>query len=448
MIKAILFDLDGVLVDAKDLHFRALNKALKAVGPEYVISRGEHVEIYEGLPTRTKLRMLTERKELPESAHDTVWSLKQVYTRELAEGLTYDERLRNVLFRLKWDGLRLYCVSNSVRRTVRELLERVGVLDLFDGTLSNEDVTKPKPDPEIYLLAMQSAGLEPSECLVVEDSPVGRHAATASGAFLFEVDGPGDVTYEAIQEAVDRTNCLLSTSRPNVVIPMAGAGSRFEKAGYTFPKPLVEVRGKPMVQVVVENLGLEGDYIFLVREEHYQKYQLHNLLGLIAPGCRVIRVEGLTEGAACTTLLASHAFDNDRPLVIANSDQFMEWNPDGFLRDMSAVDGGIVTHCSTHPKWSFVRLGEDGFVTQVAEKKPISDQATTGVYYWRRGSDYVKYAEQMVRKNIRVNGEFYVAPVFNEAIADGKKVSAVPCKRMWGLGTPEDLDLFLRERSR
>jgi dTDP-glucose pyrophosphorylase len=232
----------------------------------------------------------------------------------------------------------------------------------------------------------------------------------------------------------------------NVIVPMAGAGSRFAQAGYTFPKPLIEVNGKPMIQFVVENLNVEANYIFLVQEEHYEKYSLQYLLNLIAPNCTIVKVNGITEGAACTTLLAREYIDNGDPLLIANSDQFVEWNSNECLYAFNAdgIDGGIVTFESTHPKWSYARVGADGFVSEVAEKRPISNNATVGIYFWSRGSDYIKYAEQMINKNIRTNNEFYVCPVFNEAIGDGKKIRVKHVEKMWGLGTPEDLNYFLK----
>ena len=230
----------------------------------------------------------------------------------------------------------------------------------------------------------------------------------------------------------------------NILIPMAGAGSRFEKAGYTFPKPLIEVHGKPMIQKVVENINLDGRYIFIVQKEHYDRYALNYLLPLIAPGCEIVQVDEMTEGAACTTLLAKKFIDNDAPLITANSDQFIEFEESWHHNLSTNNDGNILTFKATHPKWSFAKV-QEGFVTEVAEKKPISDTATVGVYHWKKGSDYVKYAEQMISKNIRVNNEFYVCPVFNEAIQDGKNIGTIPIKRMWGLGTPEDLRTFLSD---
>ena len=161
----------------------------------------------------------------------------------------------------------------------------------------------------------------------------------------------------------------------------------------------------------------------------------------------IIPIEGITEGAACTTLLAKEIINNDNPLIIANSDQFVDWSSSEFMYKMQErnVDAGILTFKSTHPKWSFAKVDDNGYVTEVAEKNPISDIATVGIYYWKKGSDYVKYAEQMIEKNIRHNNEFYVCPVFNQAVEDGKKIITYDIDNMWGLGTPEDLEYFLKK---
>jgi dTDP-glucose pyrophosphorylase len=230
-----------------------------------------------------------------------------------------------------------------------------------------------------------------------------------------------------------------------IVVPMSGNGQRFKDAGYPIIKPLIDVNGEPMIQVVVDNLNVDAHFIFICQKEHYEKYNLKSVLNLIAPGCDIVQVDGLTEGAACTTLLAKELIDNGEPLLMANSDQFVEWNSNECLYAFTAdtIDGGIVTFEATHPKWSYAKLSEDGFVSEVAEKNPISNMATVGIYYWRKGSDYVKYAEQMIEKNIRTNNEFYVCPVFNEAIGDGKKIRVKNIEKMWGIGTPEDLNYFL-----
>ena len=236
----------------------------------------------------------------------------------------------------------------------------------------------------------------------------------------------------------------------NVLIPMAGAGKRFEEVGYSFPKPLIDVNGKPMIQVVVESLNIDAKYIYVVQKEHYEKYNLKHLLNLISPKCEIIQIDEMTEGAACTTLLADTYIDNDEPLLIANSDQYLDWNSNEFMYSMIAddIDGGILTFTATHPKWSFAKLDDSGFVERVAEKDPISNIATVGVYFWNRGSDYIKFTKQMIEKDIRTNDEFYVCPVYNEAIEDGKKIKTfhIDRKQMWGLGTPEDLKRYVNEK--
>lgn len=453
MIKHIIFDLDGVLVDARELHFYSLNKALESFDKKYIITKEEHFSTYDGLPTNKKLEMLTQLKGLPVEFYKDIWSKKQEYTAEfILSNVDSDERIIAVLDRLKLEGYSMSVASNSIRETVKNILFKKGFLPYINFFLSNEDVKRAKPNTEIFLRSMIQAEVDPKECLIVEDSNIGKKAAQNSGAYLCPVLCTNDVTYEKIRTTIDMANNITQTHKwvggnINVLIPMAGAGTRFEKAGYTFPKPLIEVRGKPMIQVVVNNINIEGQHIFIAQRAHSEKYNLKDTLNLISPGCKLTITNSLTEGAACTTLLAKEYINNDTPLIMANSDQYIDWDSSEFMWSMMAdhVDGGILVFESTHPKWSFAKLNNEGYVCEVAEKRPISNLATVGIYFWRKGSDYVKYAEQMIQKNIRVNNEFYVCPVFNEAIQDGKKIKVfkIANDKMWGIGTPEDLSYFL-----
>ncbi len=453
----VIFDLDGVLVDARELHYEALNRALATVDEKYVVQRQEHLSTYDGLPTSKKLNMLTKNKGLPKELHNTVWKRKQEMTYKIiSEEMEYDDRMRSVLRQLREDGHRICCASNSIRESVKMMLLKKGLLEYVEFIYSNQDVRHPKPSPEMYLKCMIKAGIGPKHTLIVEDSHIGRKAALSSGASLCAVRNPDDVTYEKVKGAIEHNFKSQKIITPwqggkmNVLIPMAGAGSRFEKAGYTFPKPLIDVNGKPMIQLVTENLNIEARHIYIVQKSHYEKYNLQQLLNLISPDCVIVQVDGVTEGAACTTLLAKQFINNDEPLVISNSDQVFEWDSNEFMYSMVAdeVDGGILTFEATHPKWSFAKLGEDGFVTEVAEKNPISNIATAGVYYFRKGSDYVKYAEQMIERDIRTNNEFYVCPVYNQACEDEQKIKVFHIDRMWGLGTPEDLNHYLTHHPR
>ena len=446
MIKLVIFDLDGVLVEAKAIHYDALNKAL---GDTYAIDWNEHLSLYDGLKTQQKLDMLTVRKGLPTSKHAQIWEDKQKYTLEALKNLTPDFQLIETLSNLVNDGYKIAVCSNSIRKTVLTVLSKLSLIEYVDLIISNEDVKNSKPHPEMYWKAISTIGCLPEETLIVEDSPYGLLAASRSNSNVMRVGSPKDVSYINIRKYLDTTNMKVSPKwkdeKMNVLIPMAGAGSRFEKAGYTFPKPLIDVAGNPMIQVVVNNLNIDANYIYVVQKSHRQKYNLDTLLNIITPGCKIVEVDGMTEGAACTALLAKEYINNDSPLFFANSDQFVEWDSNEFLYKMQETnsDGGIVTFNAIHPKWSFAKVNELGLVTEVAEKNPISNIATVGYYYWKHGSDFVKYAEQMIEKDIRVNNEFYVCPVFNEAIQDNKQIRIFNAKGMWGLGTPEDLNYYL-----
>lgn len=453
MNKLIIFDLDGVLIESRELHYCSLNDALRSIDPKYVISRDEHLSIYDGLNTTRKLQLLTETKSLPTEYHDMVWQRKQLATFELIKKFPIDNKLVDIFSKLKLAGYLIAVASNSIRETVKLSLLKIGILEYVDYYVSNQDVTHPKPYPEMYWKCMTALKALPKNTLIIEDSHIGRQGAIDSGAVLMAVENPHGVTWEKINLRLQQMDSQMTSntipwkdSRLNVLVPMAGAGSRFAQQGYTFPKPLIEVNGKPMIQLVVENLNIEAHYIFIVQEEHYIKYNLKYLLNLIAPGCDIVQVNRITEGAACSTLLAKDYINNDSPLVMANSDQYIEWNSNECMYAFTAdeIDGGIVTFKASHPKWSYAKVGSDGFVSEVAEKKVISNEATVGVYYWKHGSDYVRYAEEMIEKNIRVNNEFYVCPVFNQAIEDNKKIKIKRVNRMWGIGTPEDLDTFLK----
>lgn len=235
------------------------------------------------------------------------------------------------------------------------------------------------------------------------------------------------------------------SKRLNIVIPASGHGSRFAKAGYNLPKPLIEVDGMPMIHKVINNLPKNAHFIFIVRKEHCERWNFDKYLKDTVKDCDIVMVDDVTEGAACSILLAKELIDTETPLLLANSDQYLEWDPDEFMErcyDLGS-DGIISTFQNSHPKFSYARVNEDNRVVEVAEKVVISDIATTGIYYWKRGCDFVKYAQSMINKNIRFNNEFYTAPVFNEAILDGKEIKIIECKQFWSLGTPEDLIVYL-----
>ncbi len=235
----------------------------------------------------------------------------------------------------------------------------------------------------------------------------------------------------------------------NIVVPMAGRGSRFSNAGYKLPKPLIEIYGRPMIEYVINNIKpeFEHKFIFICLEEHIEKYNLKEELNKISEGCVVIPVSTVTEGAACTVLLAEKYIDNDSPMMIANSDQFVDVDINEYLSHIQDNDGLIMTMSANDPKWSFIKYDDNKFVNLIREKEVISSEATVGIYNYKKGSDFVKYAKQMIDKDIRVNNEFYVAPVYNEMIEAGEKIVYYNIgsedNGMYGLGIPDDLNKFI-----
>ena len=452
MIDTIIFDLDGVLIDSKNVHFKALNMAIKKCGINYQINYEDHLNEFDGLPTIIKLKILNKRGHLNPKLNKKIQLYKKKFTTlELSKKIKYSKEIYEMFKKLS-ESYKLGIATNAIQKTLNLTLKKMRISKFLTSAISTKNLKNPKPHPEIYIRSFLKLNCNPKNTLIIEDSHFGRIAAKDSGAILMPIKNLKEVNIKNIENfIISKKNFNFSSPSTwedkdlNIVIPMAGEGSRFVKSGYTFPKPLIEVWQKPMIQLVLESLGLKGNYIFLVRKEHLEKYSLKNFLNVIAPNCKVVVVDRLTEGAACTVLLASNYINNNKPLIISNSDQFIEWDTSEVMYSFygKKVDGGILTFKATHPKWSYAKADNSGIVSEVAEKKVISDNATVGIYFWKRGDSFVKYANQMIKKNIRVNNEFYVCPVFNEAIKDKKNIIIKEVKSMWGLGTPEDLKFFI-----
>ena len=451
MIKAIIFDLDGVIVNTKDIHFIALNEALKKYKAKKIITANEHQTTYDGLPTKKKLEILNKKKIVEQKFNKKINLYKQKITaRLIAKKVKFDKKIYNIFFELS-KKYTLAIATNARSATLKSCIKVLKIKKFCSFTISCDQINKPKPHPEIYLRCIIKLGLKPKEVLVLEDSHYGRMSAKDSGCELLPIKKIKDVNLKDIQKVLLNKKKIINNinwedSKMNVLIPMAGLGTRFKEAGYIFPKPIIEIKDKPMIQWVLESLNIDANYIFIIQKKHQDKYNLKSVLRVLKPNCQIIELDAVTEGAASTTLLAEKFINNLDSLIIANSDQFIEWNSSKSLYKFISKrhDGAILTFENTHPKWSYAKCDKDGMVTEVAEKNVISKNATVGVYYWKKGSDYVKYAKQMIKKNIRVNNEFYVCPVYNEAIKDKKKITIEMVKKMYGLGTPEDLKSFLR----
>lgn len=237
----------------------------------------------------------------------------------------------------------------------------------------------------------------------------------------------------------------------NIVIPMAGLGSRFASAGYEKPKPFIDVLGIPMIERVIMNLKIDNArFILIARKEHLEKEsQIVNKLKEKYSNIIFIGIDKLTEGTACTLLYAKKYIDSNLPLLIANSDQIVDIKINDFVTHClnKNFDGSILTFDDPerNPKWSFAKTDNLGLVVEVREKVPISSEATVGIYFFSKGSDFVDAAIQMFIENDRVNNEFYTCPTYNYLIQKGKKIVTYKIKQefMHGIGIPEDLNLYI-----
>ena len=233
----------------------------------------------------------------------------------------------------------------------------------------------------------------------------------------------------------------------NIVIPMAGLGSRFSDAGYTTPKPFIEIEGKPMIFEAVNTLGFEGHYIFIIRKDEYIK----NRMKEIFPNSQIIEVDYLTDGPASSVMLAKEFINNDEELIVANCDQIMWWDAETVIKQIRVMDydGVVVTYHETTPKNSYARINRRGYVTKMAEKQVISNVSLNGIHYWKKGKYFVESTESMVEKNIRFNNEFYVSLTYNQMIEKGLKVGIyhIPNEFHNAVGTPDDLNRYFEKIS-
>ena len=243
------------------------------------------------------------------------------------------------------------------------------------------------------------------------------------------------------------------SSQVNIIVPAAGEGSRFAKVGWKKPKPFIDINGEPMLNHVIRNVTPKGAKTTLLLRQEHMEQQPETVKGLREVCPQIVPVSQLTEGTACTVLLARKHFDDNHPMLIANSDQLVDFDVSDYVQDCidRDLDGSILVFRdpTLDTKWSFAKVDANGLVTEVAEKKPISDLATVGIYLFRRGCDFVGGAADMIAENLRVNGEFYSCPVYNHLIRNGARIGVYEVKMedMHGLGTPDDLTQYLENNA-
>jgi HAD superfamily hydrolase (TIGR01509 family) len=452
--RLIIFDLDGVLVDTDWIHFisfkTSLSNILANVGD---ISYTEYILLYDGIPTYDKIHKFKQRYNLDISPNviNDIYNEKQRITLELYSNIELDDRIYEMLNYFRKSSY-LACCTNSNKKISHYLLKQLNIYELFDVVLTSDDVIHKKPNSEIYCKAINLFGVGIDNSYIIEDSPIGIKAAKGSGGKVIILNNYHELNIDFLKNAIeilkfDLTMNIYHNTNLNLVIPMAGNGQRFVDAGYNLPKPLIPIPKTPMIHEVYSHLNINSNCTFIIKKSHRLEYDIDKILNNIHPNCNIVEVDGVTQGSVESILLSEEHIDNDSPLIISNCDNIIIWDSVDFMYSMNRLnaDGGIVCFKDTDTKWSFAKLNADNEIVEVAEKKPISDNATSGIYYWKRGSDFVKYAKQMISEDYRVNNEFYTAPVYNFAIRDGKRIYPyfIDKSDMWGVGDPESLDYYL-----
>jgi len=212
----------------------------------------------------------------------------------------------------------------------------------------------------------------------------------------------------------------------NILIPLAGSNQFFNESEYPYPKPLIEINDKTMIEHVInnfDNIKEEKQFIFIVNSDDCKKFHLDNVLNLLTNNnCKIIKIDNETKGAACSAMMAIEFINNDKPLIIANADQLFDDNLEEIITSFEEVDGGVISFNSIHPRWSYIRVNEENYIVETAEKRPLSKHAIAGLVYFKKGEDFIQSAMNMIKKDASVNGLYYISPTLNEMVLKNKKL--------------------------
>ena len=449
VVNAVVFDLDGTLVETRDLHKVALNEALRAVaGEEYVISDEEHHAQFDGLSTAQKLKKLNAQKNMNPDLNKAVWEKKQELTNTMvSQTVKPDKRIAAVIRHLKQRGYPVAVASNCIRSSVDLILKCLGIYDLVDLSVSNDDVEIAKPAPDIYARAAACFGLRADELLVVEDAPFGWQAALSSGAHLMPISCPADVTLDSVSEKIAEIN---NTHHPVVVIvPLAGPIPLVHGASGAkgFHPSLYDIRGKSAIEHAMQSVVSRRHpmkFVFVVLGDSIPDAVLMRATNWLPTS--IVRLPAPTRGALESVLAAERFICEDSPLLICDGCHVDEWRPGSDIDELLDARGctaAVTVTPSYDERWSYATIDPDGFVSSVQEKAKISNHALTGLYMWRQGKDFIRDAKLAMSHGPRVRGRLYVAPVLNYTISSaGGRVRSVPVRYMHSLGTHSEVLQF------
>lgn len=435
-----LFDLDGVLANTHEIQVNSTFEAfLKIKG--YHLNTKYHELINSTITTIKKLNILKDDSVINEDDIDKIYKIKKQIANTKFTLIEPDNDKISLFKYLKNNNSKIAVVTNGNRNSAKIILSKIGVIDNVDLLISNDDVVNKKPHSEPYIRAISYFGGDLKNYIIFEDSDVGLESARGTGAFVYKVDNYQDINITTI----NRINGIRNI---NILIPMAGLGSRFSERGFKKIKPLIEVAGVPMIKKAIDSLNIHGNYIFIVRcnenVNELKKYLLE-----YKPGCKIVDVAHLTEGSASSCYLAKELINNDNELIITNCDQYLEWDSEKFLRETrdQKLDCSVLTYNSNSNKNSFIKLNKENKAEMIREKEAISDNALVGVHYFKKGSFFIESYDEIFENKIKFKNEYYVSTVCDNMIKKCYNVGHVKLEKKESyhcLGTPDDYFKFLK----
>lgn len=457
--KALIFDLDGVLIESKDLHYQTFNQAIAEVaGEKYLLEYEEHLALYDGLSTRQKLAKMSLLKQLPIETHDKIFSRKQELSSGAFASLPINQNVAITLQKLKAAGFCLGVASNCIRSSIFLLLKRIGILNEIDLILSNEDVSKAKPDGEIYAKAASCFGCLPSEVIAIEDSKKGFEAVRRAGLELIQVSSPKDITLSFLLPKIFAIEAKYKKLK--YIFPLAKRTTSFWISGNEalpteIPLQLADIQGKPLLSHAIENLQSEHpnkEYSFMVQKNIRMKYSLDSTLiaSTKYAATEIISVTTDQLGAAATVNLTKLG-DNDS-VLISDGSHIIEWPTAGgledfflFVRKKSAL-AGVIVHYDTDSRWSYIEQDGNDLdrVKMIHEKNPVSSLACAGTYYWYSSVNIANTIKYLLGQEPK--RKIFISDVLNVEIRLGHRVVYYPVKKVWSLRSLEEIQLYANSR--
>lgn len=438
-----LFDLDGVIVDTVNIQYDSTRKAIKEHCNYDIQDDNEVNNVFlKTITTKDKLKYLNQKNIIEKKDINIIYDLKKNIANKIFINLKRDTTKIELFSFLKERKNKIAVVTNSNKNSAEIVLKALGLYDFIDLLISNEDVSNCKPHSEPYIKAIAHFGGSLSKFIIFEDSESGLISARGTGCFVYHIKNVNNLNLNLITK--------LNLLNINILIPMAGLGSRFTKRGFKSQKPLIELNNKTLIEHSISSLNIEGNYIFIIRKKNNKSnIELINILKEIKKNCKIIEIDYVTEGSASTCYLAKEMINDNNELIIANCDQILEWDSEKFLDTSRSYEACVLTYISNDIKNSFIKL-ENNLGIEIKEKEAISDTALVGVHYFKRGKDFVLSYEEVFKKKFKFKNEYYVSTVCDNLIKQGIKFGhhlLTGDEIYYSTGKPEDYFEYLNTKN-